>query len=203
MQERLRYKGRHAVPRTDHPSDGHPDHDWKRLLSYRKSEWELADYPVVIRTQELTPGLPSRFTEHRYRALVLGWLVDSTGDSKQEALANLQNEFSRRRQIRLDEGKSVPRPGTRIALEYASQTRIDHHAALAEDFIQRVLHPVLGIEDVWISDDSSLWNFHFDETCDELAAKIREVYGVDVSDIESQNLADIFDRIEAARHPAQ
>jgi hypothetical protein len=166
---------------------------WKHLFSYRKSEWNLADYPVVIRVQEFTPGLPSRFTQRRYRALVLGWLIDATGDSKQEALTNLEVEFARRRQMRIDDGESVPRPGTRVPIKFAPQTRIDHHATLADDFIRRVLHPVLGVEDVWITDESSLWNFHFDEGNDEL-----------VSDIESEKLVDIFDRIETARRqPAQ
>jgi hypothetical protein len=175
---------------------------WKRLLSYRKRDWDLADYPVVIRTQELRPGLPSRFTQHPFRALVLGWLIDAPGDSKEEALANLKGEFARRRQMRVDEGKRVPRPGTRVPIVFGPQARADRHAALADDFTRRVLHPVLGIEDVWITDDSSLWNFHFDETSDELVAKIREVYGVDVSDVESQTLVDIFDRIDAARRNA-
>jgi hypothetical protein len=170
---------------------------WKRVLSYRKGEWNLADYPVVIRTQEFTPGLPARFTQHRYRALLLGWLIDGLGDSKQEALTNLDAEFARRRQMRIDEGEPVPRPGTRVPIKFAPQARVDRHTALADDFIRRVLHPVLGIEDIWITDDSSLWNFHFDKTSEELVAKIREVYGVDVSDIESEKLVDIFDRIEA------
>ena len=175
---------------------------WKRLLSYRKRDWELADYPVVIRTQKFMPGLPSRFTQRPYRALLLGWLIDATGDSKHEAMANLETEFSRRRRMRIEEGEPVPRPGTRVPIRYTSQSRVEQHAELAQDFIRRVLEPVLGIEDVWISDDSSLWNFHLDETSAKLVAKIREVYDVDVTDIESETLVDIFDRIENARQRA-
>jgi hypothetical protein len=66
---------------------------------------------------------------------------------------------------------------------------------LADDFIRRVLNK----DAVWISDESSLWDFHRQDTNAALVAKIREVYGVDVSDIESGNLADILDRI-AANH---
>jgi hypothetical protein len=47
----------------------------------------------------------------------------------------------------------------------------------------------------WISDESSLWDFHEDETNESLTDKIRHIYGVDVSDISSGNLANIFDRI--------
>ncbi len=40
----------------------------------------------------------------------------------------------------------------------------------------------------WISDESSLWDFHSNETDDALIAKIKELYGVDVSDIASARL---------------
>ncbi|MGA9586626.1 MAG: hypothetical protein WBQ95_14935 [Terracidiphilus sp.] len=49
----------------------------------------------------------------------------------------------------------------------------------------------------WISDESSLWDFHIDETNERMWAKILEVYGVDVSDIESARLSEIFNRIAA------
>jgi hypothetical protein len=48
---------------------------------------------------------------------------------------------------------------------------------------------------------SSLWDFHGDETNDALHAKIKEVYGVDVSDIKSGNLSEILERIAASRKP--
>ena len=54
---------------------------------------------------------------------------------------------------------------------------------------------VLGLDSVWISDESSLWDFHTDETNENLANRIKDMYGADVSDISSGNLADIFDRI--------
>jgi hypothetical protein len=173
--------------------------NWKRLLSYRKSEWELNDYPISLRFQKPLPGLPPRFVQHRYRALVLGWLIDGRGDSKQEALASLEQEFVRRKQMRIDSGESVPRPGTRVPLKFASQMEIERYGDLSQDFIARVLHPVLGIEDVWITDKSALWSFHFNETNDPLVAKIKEVYGVDVSDIESEALPAIFQRINESR----
>jgi hypothetical protein len=44
---------------------------------------------------------------------------------------------------------------------------------------------------------SSLGDFHGNETDAALIEKIRRIYGVDVSDISTGNLADIFDRIEA------
>jgi hypothetical protein len=54
---------------------------------------------------------------------------------------------------------------------------------------------VLGLDWAWISDESSLWDFHHDETNDALISKIDEVYGVDVSDIQSARLTEILERI--------
>ena len=65
------------------------------------------------------------------------------------------------------------------------------HLDLAQDFIQRVLE----LDWAWTSDESSLWDFHTEETNDRLNAKIMGIYGVDVSDIKSGNLSEIFERI--------
>jgi hypothetical protein len=46
-----------------------------------------------------------------------------------------------------------------VQIELASQQRTDVHAELAEGFIHRVLE----LESAWISDESSLWNFHGEE----------------------------------------
>jgi hypothetical protein len=58
---------------------------------------------------------------------------------------------------------------------------------------------VLNLEWALISDESSLWHFHSSDDNQALIAKINEVYGVDVSDIESAKLWQILDRIAANR----
>ncbi len=113
------------------------------------------------------------------------------GDTKQGALEDLRNHFDRFKA----ENKQLPRPGTKVPIQFASTTRIERHPKLAKDFIQRIF----GLEWAFISDESSLWDFHKEETNDTLVQKIRATYGVDVSDISSGNLADIFDRI--AKNP--
>jgi hypothetical protein len=90
--------------------------------------------------------------------------------------------------------KPLPRPGIHAPIEFAAQERVDAHPELADDFVRRVL----GLDWAWISDGSSLSDFHTGETNDALYAKIGEVYGVDVSDIENGNLAEILDRIAAS-----
>jgi hypothetical protein len=76
-------------------------------------------------------------------------------------------------------------------LEFASRTRVSAHPELVEDFTRRVLN----LDWAFISDESSLWDFHEAGTNGALIARIKEVYGVDVSDIESAKLAEILERI--------
>lgn len=54
----------------------------------------------------------------------------------------------------------------------------------------------MNFYDCFISDESSLWDFHTEETNEHLFEKILEIYEVDVSDIENGNLVEIFKRIE-------
>src|ERR1039458_24352 len=165
---------------------------WKWCRSFAKTDWELQDYPISIKRQEPDLNLPARFTQHQYWARVLGWHIDAGGASKAEALIALREQFAKRKSHWLSEGKKLPRPGVHVPIEFARQERTAAHAKLAEDFTQRIL----GLESAWISDQSSLWDFHFEESNEALLAKIQEVYGMDVSDIESGRLWEIFDRIE-------
>jgi predicted RNase H-like HicB family nuclease len=173
---------------------------WKWALSFRTRDWQLADYPVIFRRQrfdaESAYDNNARFKSHQWRVLVVNWAtMDGTGDTRQEALADLQSTFLARKARLAEEGKPLPRPGTRVSVQFASRERVNDYPDLAQDFI----HRVLGLEWAFISDESCLWHFHADENNDALFAKIREVYGVDVSDIESGNLGDILERIAESR----
>ena len=62
------------------------------------------------------------------------------------------------------------------------------------DFFEKVL----GLEEddsISITDGSSLCDFEFSQKVDVSLQKIRDVYGIDVSDVEGANLASIFARI--------
>jgi len=121
-------------------------------------------------------------------ASVINWHgFAGAGNSKQEALQELRKNFERFRTT----NAKLPRPGAKVPIEFAATKRVDQHSELAKDFVERVL----GLDWAWISDESSLWDFHTDETNQEMIEKIRHVYGVDVSDISSGKLADIFERI--------
>ncbi|HTY84575.1 MAG TPA: hypothetical protein VMB19_10160 [Silvibacterium sp.] len=171
---------------------------WKFCLSFRKSAWELTDYPIVIRKQRIAdPASSSPEPVHpAYSARIVNWwVVTGCGNNPGEAAEDLTAQFARMRDGRRRDGKPLPRPGTKVPLEFAPSNRVHAHPELTEDFIQRVL----GLDWAFVSDESSLWDFHTDKTNDLFNAKIKDVYGVDVSDIESGNLAMILGRIHAAQ----
>lgn len=166
---------------------------YKWVLSFRTSDWELEDYPVGIAKQ--TPYPPQnepRFTLQPYRAYIINWTVIGLGDTPAEARAKLAENFSN---IKAN-GQALTRPGRTLPIEFASQEKVSRDEALSEDFVQKVLN----LEWAWISDESSLWDFHGERTNDHLYTKIQEVYGVDVSDIESGRLWEIFERIKKSQH---
>jgi hypothetical protein len=93
-----------------------------------------------------------------------------------------------------EEGKELPRPGAGLPIEFASAEQVSRYDDIAEDFFRRVLG--MDYRDCWISDESSLWDFHGEESNEHLHEKVWEAYRVDVSSIENGNLVKIFERIE-------
>jgi hypothetical protein len=166
---------------------------WKRFLSLFKRDWEFSDYPIVIREQEADPSyVGTRLKHYRYNASIVNWwVVTGGGGTKREALQELEKAFANAKVERGRQGKPLPRPGTHVPIEFAARQRVSAHPELAEDFIRRVLN----LDWAWISDESSLWDFHHGEDNAALIAKIKEVYGVDVSDIRSAKLSEILERI--------
>jgi hypothetical protein len=165
---------------------------WKWLLSFRTQHWKFTDYPICVRENGepiLTEN--ARFRHHRYRASILRWLITGFGDTREQARADLERCFedqSARRQL---QGEPLPRPGRRVPLQFASDARISCFPELSSDFVRRVL----GMEWALLTDDSLLGHFHFGDTDTALFDKIKDVYGVDVSSIESGNIAEILERI--------
>jgi len=124
----------------------------------------------------------------RWSAFIYTWPgMMGAGNTKQEALAVLHGHFENLKAS----GRKLPRPGTHVPIEFASSSRIDMHPELKADFIRRVL----DLPWAFLSDESALGDFHEDESNDLLVRKIHTVYGVNVSDITSGNLAEIFERI--------
>ena len=172
---------------------------WKWSLSLLKRDWTLSDYPISIREHAIDQAyVGTRLKQHRYWASIVNWwVIGGGGDKKEEALEQLQKSFAAENERRAKERKRLPRPGTHVPIEFASRQRVDAHPELTEDFVRRVLN----LDGAWISDESSLWDFHASDDNRALIAKINEVYGVDVSDIESAKLCEILERI-AAKQPS-
>jgi hypothetical protein len=166
---------------------------WKLSLSLLKRDWELPDYPIVIREHEVDPSYAgTRLKQHRYTASIVNWwVVSGGGDTEREAVKELERAFAVVKGERAKARQRLPRPGVHVPIGFASQQRVGAHPELADDFVRRVLY----LDWAWISDESSLWDFHHAGTNDALIARIKEVYGVDVSDIESAKLSEILERI--------
>lgn len=95
-------------------------------------------------------------------------------------------------------GKRMPRPGRKVPPRLAPNERVDAHPELRDQFIVRILGFRPGSR-VSITGESTLGDFGDEGRVAEFARRIRDVYGVDVSDPKEGKLGDILDRIAAAR----
>jgi len=166
---------------------------WTLFASMFKREWTVDDYPIrVWRLPATEPSDKSRLKPLQWTARVFNWPgMSGNANSRAEALEELRKNFARFKATK----PNLPRPGTKVPIEFTASERVSQHSELAKDFVKRVL----DVDWAWISDESSLWDFHGNETNESLTEKIRQIYSVDVSDISSGNLADIFDRISKFR----
>jgi hypothetical protein len=82
-------------------------------------------------------------------------------------------------------------------IELASTLEVDKFESIASDFFPRILD--MDRNDCLITDESSLWDFHSEESNEPFYSKILEAYGIDVSDVERGNLAKIFRQITAGK----
>ncbi len=88
---------------------------------------------------------------------------------------------------------SGPFKGKKI--EFASTTGVNMFAEISEEFMKKIFDFKSG--EYLITDESSLYDFTgVDEMkLTDIQNKIRDAYDVDVSDIQSGNLLEIFMRI--------
>ena len=159
----------------------------KYLSSFRKTAWELDDYPVRIWRQEAPPDLPppAPWAAH----LQGSWLV-GLGSTPDEALSDLQDWFEELRR----EGP-LPRPGTRFPLRMAAGEEIERHGRFAHEFVAAVV----GVRASLITDGTRLDDFSPPRPLPAVLARIRRVYDVDVEDIAHEPLWRILDRIRSSR----
>jgi hypothetical protein len=169
---------------------------WFFLTSFFKRSWDLSDYPIRVRERE-PQERHGRHADITWSAQVVNWwAMSGHGYSREEALAGLAKNFNAFKSL----PKEPPRPGSRVAFEFATDERIARHGGLVAEFIEQIFGPYQAY---FVSDESSLWDFHERDSNDFLHKKILERYGVDVSDIESGSIADILDRIVARASPVR
>ena len=170
---------------------------WKRMLSYRKRTWEFKDYPILIRDQGFEGFEPdSNATRSRFFARIQGWwALDSLASTREEALQGLRTRFEEKKRELIAAGEPIPRPGTEMPIQFASQACVNAHPELSDDFIHRVLQ----LEWALITDESSLWDFTLGETIKELQDRIFLIYGVAVYDLEDGKITAILDRVATER----
>jgi hypothetical protein len=173
----------------------------KYLLSYRKTDWELQDYPLRVRHQAgaTSGGDPGNTVRPiPWLVQILGWeQMPGAGDTQEAAYADLAHKLTAYKQ----QGNRLPRPGTRVPLKFAASSEVGRYEQIATEFFSRILD--MDYQRVFISDESSLEDFALsDERSAELRGKIAAVYGIDISDIADGNLVRIFARIrERTDHP--
>jgi hypothetical protein len=162
---------------------------FKYVASFFKSDWSVDDYPLRYREQTRTsPQVPLWVVQ-----IIHWWAMTGTGETKQEAYRDLAQRLEERRA----RDTALPRPGVKVPIAFVSTERVDRYPEIAERFLREVLGFESGAP-VFISDLSSLGDFCTGEGPDKYIERIRQVFGVDVTDIERGNLAEIFERIHKA-----
>lgn len=163
---------------------------WAWLTSFLHRNWRLEDYPVRVRPNG--DGVPP---DQAWFATILNWPGPAgVGATKDGALATLSENLEGIRKHRSASGRPMPRPGTKVPIEFAATTRVLADPALYDDFIIRVLRFEPG-SPVFISDESSLGDFGDEVRVNDLRARIFEVYQVDVADLKAGLLCEILERI--------
>jgi hypothetical protein len=169
---------------------------WALLRSFRKRTWTLADYPIrILYRPGKSPPLPERLIYSPWTAQVINWWVmRGDGVSREDALRELHRRFAEHK-----DRSPLPRPGLRYRpkIEFASSARVEQLRPFVDDLVERVLR--LNPRECFISDESSLWDFHAEETNDELLRRISLLYGIDASHLEPPTLAAIAQLIATNR----
>ncbi|MCH7958951.1 MAG: hypothetical protein IID08_02400 [Candidatus Hydrogenedentes bacterium] len=162
---------------------------YKWVASFLRSDWAIADYPVRFRDQGRTVPADSTWSVQ----IINWWTVGGLGESKEEAYKNLSANFDAIKESR----KQLPRPGTHAPIEYAATDLLEKNWAIVSQIIEEVLG--FQVEEVFVSDESSLLDFSEDKDISEYQIKINRIFGVDVTHINSENIVDIAEYIAKNR----
>lgn len=174
---------------------------FKYIASFFKREWELNDYPIEVRKQNIDKGtrrlVEMGLTVKPWDARIIKWYwMSGSGDTIEEAYEELQKSFHQYKNA----GNKLPRPGTNVEIKFAETDEIEKYDHIAEDFFRKILN--MNFNDIlFISDESSLYDFCLnDDLLSEKIQLIKDTYGIDLSEDEGLRLTDIFRKIEEGKH---
>ena len=106
------------------------------IRSFFKKNWQLCDYPIRYMPQTPTGSdIPERLRALPWRVDIIGWYLAGTGNTREEAYADLESKFATVRENRT----SMPRLGRSVPIAFASAERISVHPDLRDHFINEVL----------------------------------------------------------------
>ena len=165
---------------------------YKYLISDLKSDWNLSDYPVVYLNQSSNKKKISsgRFKLSPWRAVILAWpQLQGSGYTKEEAISDLEKKFKV-----VKTNKKLPRPGTGMPIVFASDKGVRGYKEIADDFFSKILNQ--DYSQSFISDESSIWDFVFDDNLEKYYQEIKKVYFVDTSSTNG-NFLEIFKKIDS------
>ena len=120
--------------------------------------------------------------------------LKASGDTRVEALLELERLYSERIIYLEAIGKPLPIPGEAPEPMFATSIKVDAYSATARDFFRRVLN--LDYDDVFVSDATRLEEFG---TLEELRQKILLDYTVDIGGELEQALWEVLKKIRGQK----
>jgi hypothetical protein len=148
----------------------------KFLRSFLTPDWSLENYPVrVLQRSGKGAGRRKPFT---WTAQIVDWWhMRGDGFRREEALQRLRERFAAYKAA-----NPLPRPGggAPFECELAAADVIEANREIVDDLLRRVIG--MELADCLVTDESSLWDFHNQESNAPYLEKIRDLYGVEAVD---------------------
>jgi predicted RNase H-like HicB family nuclease len=143
---------------------------------------KLEDYTLVVGYREDWDCFEASLEEF--------FALKASGQTREEALLELERLYTERIIYLESVGKPLPIPGEAPEPMFATSARVDALSGTARDFFKRVLN--LNYDDVFVSDATRLEEFG---RLEELRQKILLEYGVDIGFELEQLLWEVLGKI--------
>jgi predicted RNase H-like HicB family nuclease len=143
---------------------------------------KLEDYTLVVGYREDWDCFEASLAEF--------FALKASGQTREEALLELERLYTERVIYLESVGKPLPIPGEAPEPMFATSARVDALSGTARDFFRRVLN--LDYDNVFVSDATRLEEFG---TPSELRQKIKLEYGMDIGSELEQPLWEVLGKI--------